>query len=210
MRTRLRYNGLEYTQFTGDLTAEYFPCFLENSEKILRKLTELPWSKVEYPMYGKTRVTPRLTWCFGRLDDKVVKYRGKKFLTEEFPDWLAELRDKVCSITCFKANACILNYYQSSSDHINWHADDEKFLAETTVASISLNEELVFSMRNKDFRYDICLRDGSLLMMYDGIEHCLDSQPNSKGRYNITFRRLNSEKGMGNYYYYNRGSRYSL
>ena len=49
-------------------------------------------------------------------------------------------------------------------------------------------------MRNDENRYDITLRDGSLLMMYDATEHCLEAQKASRGRFNITFRKLNSEK----------------
>jgi alkylated DNA repair dioxygenase AlkB len=137
--------------------------------------------------------------------DRIVKYRGKHFITETFPDWLQTLRDMIAEKTGFHANASIMNFYPDGSDHITWHADDEKFLEEKTVASISFCSERVFSMRNSENRFDITLRDGSLLMMYDAIEHCLESQKSSRGRFNITFRKLNSEKGMGNYYYYNRG-----
>jgi len=161
-------------------------------------------------MYAKTRITPRLTWCYGRLQNEIVRYRGKNFTTELMPDWLVSLRDQIAEKTGFCANACILNFYTHGSEHINWHADDETFLEEKTVASISLSGERVFSMRNDKYRFDITLRDGSLLMMYDAIEHCLEAQENVRGRFNITFRKLNSEKGIGNYYYYNRGLSYAI
>ena len=174
------------------------------------QLANIPWTRVEYQMYGKIRITPRLTWCYGRLHDRTVKYRGKYFETEPMPDWLEDLRQKIAGKTGFEANACILNFYPNGSDHITWHADDEKFLDEKTVASISLCAERVFSMRNSDYRFDICLKNNSLLMMYDGAEHCLEAAQGVRGRFNITFRRLNSEKGMGNYYYYNRGLEYAI
>ena len=47
-------------------------------------------------------------------------------------------------------------------------------------------------MRNDEYRFDITLRDSSLLMMYDATEHCLESQKVARGRFNITFRKLNS------------------
>ena len=43
-----------------------------------------------------------------------------------------------------------------------------------------------FSMRNDENRFDITLRDGSLLMMYDATEHCIEAQKASRGRFNIT------------------------
>ena len=204
-RTRKIYDGKSDTQFDGLLHASYFRDFVQEPSRIKGVLCDIPWTRVQYQMYGKTRVTPRLTWCYGRLNEEVVRYRGENFMTELMPDWLVLLRDQIEEKTGFCANASILNFYTHGSEHINWHADDEKFLEEKTVASISLSAERVFSMRNDDHRFDITLRDGSLLMMYDATEHCLDSQKNARGRFNITFRKLNSEKGMGNYYYYNRG-----
>jgi alkylated DNA repair dioxygenase AlkB len=204
-RTRKIYDGKSDTEFDGLLHASYYRDFVQEPSRIKGFLSDIPWTRVNYQMYGKTRVTPRLTWCYGRLNEEVVRYRGKNFMTEVMPDWLIFLRDQIGEKTGFYANASILNFYTHGSEHINWHADDEKFLEEKTVASISLSAERVFSMRNDDHRFDITLRDGSLLMMYDATEHCLDPQKSARGRFNITFRKLNSEKGMGNYYYYNRG-----
>jgi hypothetical protein len=39
-------------------------------------------------MYGETRITPRITWCYGQLEDRVVRYSGKEFTREPFPEWL--------------------------------------------------------------------------------------------------------------------------
>jgi alkylated DNA repair dioxygenase AlkB len=210
VRIRKIHDGRNNTNFDSIINAKYYCDFVKENSIVKTYLRSIPWTRVEYQMYGKTRITPRLTWCYGRLDDRIVKYRGKKFLTEPFPEWLIELRDSVAEKTGFVANASILNFYPDGSDHITWHADDEKFLEEKTVASISFCSERVFSMRNDEYRLDITLRDGSLLMMYDATEHCLDSQKVARGRFNITFRRLNSEKGMGNYYYYNRGPEYAI
>lgn len=204
-RTRKIYDGQNDTSFDTLVHADYYKNFVSDPSRIKAYLCDVPWTRVEYQMYGKTRVTPRLTWCYGRLDQEIVRYRGKNFITEIMPDWLVSLRNQIEEKTGFCANASILNFYTQGSEHINWHADDEKFLEEKTVASISLCAERVFSMRNNDYRFDITLRDGSLLMMYDATEHCLEAQKNGRGRFNITFRKLNSEKGMGNYYYYNRG-----
>ena len=210
VRTRIQYPGDEDTDFSKSINAKYYRSFVRDKAQLKRHMASIPWTKVEYPMYGKTRITPRMTWCYGRLNDDIVKYRGKQFQTETMPPWLIDIRDQVFRETGFSANAAILNFYPNGTDHINWHADDEKFLEEKTVASISLCAERVFSMRNSENRFDITLRDGSLLMMYDGTEHCLDPQNNVRGRFNITLRKLNSEKGVGNYYYYNRGIQNSL
>jgi len=212
-RNKLCFSGDNDTSFNDLITAQYTANFIEHSDEknhYISKLKQIPWERVEYTMYGKPRSTPRMTWCFGRINDEIVKYRGKSFQTESMPDWLMTLRDKVQEKTGFNPNAAILNYYPTIYDHINWHADDEKFLAEKTIASISLQGERIFSMRNLEYRFDITLRSGSLLMMYNGIEHCLEEQAMVRPRFNITFRKLNDEKGVGNYYYYNRGIKYAL
>jgi alkylated DNA repair dioxygenase AlkB len=205
VRIRKTYTGQTDTNFEGLINAQYYKDFIREKTVAKAHLCEIPWTRVEYPMYGKTRITPRLTWCYGRLENRIVRYKGKEFITEPLPEWLETLRVQIAESTGFTANAVIMNFYTHGSEHINWHADDEKFLEEKTVASISFCSERVFSMRNDENRFDITLRDGSLLMMNDAIEHCLEAQKTARGRFNITFRKLNSEKGMGNYYYYNRG-----
>jgi alkylated DNA repair dioxygenase AlkB len=148
-------------------------------------------------MYGNIRKTPRHTWCFGRFHQEIVKYRGKQFKTELFPEWLVEEKFG------FKTNACILNAYQNAEDV---HADDEKFLEEKTVVSLSFGHAREFCMRDKQFIHKMNLQNNSILVMKDAIEHCLPAcKVPVKTRFNITFRRVASEKGMGNYYYYNRG-----
>lgn len=202
-----RYSGNQDIVFS-EIQATYKTSFLnpKDVEYTLQHLQAIPWARVSYPMYGKTRVTPRQTWCFGRLGQERVSYRGKSFCTEEFPDWLQQIARMVYESTGFEANACILNKYESGQDHINWHADDEKFLDETTVASISFGQCREFGMRSDRCIHKLELQHNSLLLMKNGIEHCLPSTKKpSTTRWNITLRRIATEKGIGNYYYYNRG-----
>lgn len=207
-----RHDGKKPTEF-GDFPVTYKTNFLDHTkeQETFQALQECLWSRVEYPMYGKTRRTPRHTWCFGRLEQDIVKYRGKNFQTELFPEWLETIRVMVEEATGFKANACILNMYRNGEDHITWHADDEKFLQEKTVVSLSFGHPREFCMRNDSIIHKINLQHNSILIMKNGTEHSLPASKNPvKTRYNITFRQVASEKGMGNYYYYNRGLEYFL
>jgi len=202
-----KHNGHQNITF-DDIHATYQTSFLPEKDvtMTLQHLQEIPWTRVSYPMYGKVRVTPRQTWCFGRLGEEKVSYRGKSFFTEKFPDWLQDIANLVHESTGFEANACILNKYESGADHINWHADDEKFLDEKTVASLSFGHPREFGMRSDRHIHKIVLQNNSLLLMKDGVEHCLpSSKTHSSTRWNITLRKIATEKGMGNYYYYNRG-----
>jgi alkylated DNA repair dioxygenase AlkB len=206
-RQVLRYNGHQDIAF-ADINATFKTSFLNEKDvdNTLQHLQEIPWTRVTYPMYGKTRVTPRQTWCFGRLGQETVSYRGKSFLTEQFPEWLQQIARMVHETTGFEANAVILNKYESGEDHINWHADDEKFLDEKTVASLSFGQSREFGMRSDRIIHKVVLQHNSFLLMKDGIEHCLPSTKTPiTTRWNITLRKVATEKGMGNYYYYNRG-----
>lgn len=50
-------------------------------------------------MYGKTRITPRMTWCYERLDERIVRYRSYEFTTEPFTVWLMTLRYRIAEKT---------------------------------------------------------------------------------------------------------------
>jgi len=213
-RIKKNFTGKNETDFENLIKAHYYPNFILNKDdKLIINyfLDNIPWSKVEYQMYGQQRVTPRLTWCYGKLENDIVEYRGKKFKTEEIPLYLKKIIEKVKDKTGFEANAVILNNYEDGNNHINWHANDEQFLEEKTIASISLNAERIFSMRNDEYIFNIKLCDGSLLMMYNGPEHALEKSKELVGqRFNITLRKLKDERGFGNYYYYNRGIQYDI
>ncbi len=65
-------------------------------------------------------------------------------------------------------NSCLLNLYDSGSQGMAWHSDDEKSLGKnTTIASLSLGATRKFSLRHKRTGESISiqLEDGSLLIM---------------------------------------------
>lgn len=114
-RTIIRHDSQKDTTFGNSF---YKTSFLQPSQEqeTLQALQVLTWTRVEYPMYGSIRKTPRHTWCFGRFHQEIVKYRGKSFKTELFPEWLKKISLLVEEKFGFKANACILNAYQSAED----------------------------------------------------------------------------------------------
>jgi alkylated DNA repair dioxygenase AlkB len=188
----------------------------DSIDRLLEHLREVPYQSVTYNKFGKEFKTPRKTFCYGTpIDGETVevKYRGKTYLAEPMPDWLDELRSRIEEFTGYDYNATILNVYESSDDHINWHRDDERFLEHTNVASISIGSLREFQVRTGNTIHSIVLPSGSLLVLHGGIEHRLVKSTIPCGvRYNITFRRLqtNNTKGFGNYAMYNRGEAYRL
>jgi alkylated DNA repair dioxygenase AlkB len=218
----------------------YNPVFLSTKEQgeLIEHLNKLPWQKVTYTKFGKPRSTPRHTFCFGTpaADGSpiLVSYKGHYYTTEALPDWLQELKKKVETATNYAYNAVILNNYIDAGEYISWHTDDERFLQHTTVASISLGASRTFKVRqnwtpegdkektdNKSQETAVSLVSGSLAVLFRGIEHTLPKETPTPyngmhNRFNITFRCLKpfqaGEKmsGWGNYYHYNRGSKYEV
>lgn len=198
------------------IPAFYYPNFLSQMQMqgLLLHLEQVPFTKVVYDKYGKPRSTPRHTFCYGQLDNQsVARYRGADFNTEPIPDWLDKLRQQVEIKTKANYNAVILNKYLDGSEFINWHQDDEQFLAHERVASLSFGQprDFQFKLTEDSIVHEICLQPGSLFIINDGLWHSLPKRARQNNiRYNITFRCLGTQKGVGNYYYYNRGNEYRI
>lgn len=207
----------------------YTPDFLTPAEQLdlISHLSEIPWQRVCYEKMGIKRTTPRLTFCYGMLDEskEPVVWKDCAYSPEPIPSWLEVLQKKV-QVACGETfNAAILNKYGNTEEHINWHKDDEKFLRHTIVASVSLGSVRLFKIRGHDnIEREASLGSGSLAVLYHGIAHSLPKhKPRTAAdnmvRYNITLRCLKQVyadpsheygSGMGNYYHYNRGARYAL
>ena len=206
------HNDSIITDFGDGIQAYYSNEFItsDGMELLPHLLMQVPFTRVKYNKFGQVRVTPRFTWCYGQFNgEKTARYRGKNFETEVIPDWLNQLRENIEEITGRKFNAVLLNRYVNGTDYINWHKDDESFLDHKMVASISLGEERDFQFKatERGRVHQITLKSGSLFIFDEGLYHSLPKRKRINNvRYNITFRCVNSNNGIGNYYYYNRGS----
>jgi alkylated DNA repair dioxygenase AlkB len=172
-------------------------------ENIIEKLEKIDWQSVEYQMYGKTITTPRKTFCYGQFEDNkyIVKWKGKEFETEPFPKWLKEIRNNIENDTKLEFNSCILNLYEDNNDSISFHVDAEKFLRHNTIASLSIGNSRTFKYKKDGKINSIELQSGSLSLLLNGLEHSIPKSKNIKNiRYNITFRCLKDNYGLGNYY----------
>jgi alkylated DNA repair dioxygenase AlkB len=198
--------------FDDGIVASYHPDYLvpDIAEDLQKHLATIPFTRVSYPKYGTVRRTPRMTYCYGQFNSEpIARYRGKDFTTEPLPVWLDTLRHSVETTTGRQFNAVILNYYPDGDNYIGWHQDDETFLGHKVVASISLGQsrDFLFKAAVGSPVHRITLMDRSLFLIDQGLWHSLPKRVHvEQPRYNITFRNVNSTTGVGNYYYYNRGT----
>lgn len=198
------------TDFGEGIKAYYFPDYIngDNYDIISNILESHPFTQVSYTKFNKIRHTPRMTYCYGRFNDQTTaSYKGVSFDTQVLPEWLEELKSPIDTYLGCKFNAVIMNKYINGSNNIAWHQDDETFLQHKMIASITMGQERPFQFRvSADSPiHEITLKSGSLFIFDEGLSHCIPKRAHIDGiRYNITFRQVKNNLGIGNYYYYNR------
>ena len=113
--------------------------------------------------------------------------------------WIPELLDlkaKVEAAAKRSYGICVCIHYKNGASGCDYHSDPPAYGDTQSIASISLGEERMFSLRrvdDHDAKYDLRLGDGSLLIMgkhcQDLYEHVLLGEPSlQRPRINLTFR----------------------
>ena len=209
----------KFTDSNGNLQAAYIHKININTQLIYQELAKVPFTRVYYiSKYSKPNRTPRLTWCYGKVDSSVVKYRGLEFNQEAMPPWLQALSDHCRQISIINwgfdpgYNSAIIGKYDDSDDQIAFHFDTETFLAHHFCANVTLGYPRDFQFRTKNpdgttQTHEIKLGHESVFFFL-GLEHALPKRAGvnpGETRYSISFRNMANTIGIGNSYYYCRG-----
>lgn len=155
-------------------------------------IAQIPWRQNRIKVYGKTYDEPRLTAWFG----PPYKYASVAWPEATLPDQLRPIQDRLCELTQFHFNAVLLNFYRDGNDAMGWHRDNEPEIDQRLIASISFGASRTFKIRSYkgDFKTDVELTHGSLLLMHHMQQHFEHSIPRRKRvqtpRINLTFRRI--------------------
>jgi alkylated DNA repair dioxygenase AlkB len=169
---------------------------IENFDSI--KFTNIEWGVDKLIMYGKSVLAPRFTAWHANTGIS-YRYAGKSHLPKPWNDTLSFLKSLVESTVNESFNSVLLNWYRDGSDYMGWHADNEKELGKNPIiASLNLGAERRFLLRNNELpneKIEICLGNGSLLLMGGSIQHhWKHALPKSnriqKNRINLTFRNV--------------------
>lgn len=117
--------------------------------------------------------------------------------TAVWPEQLLPVRKKIEQLTGRKFGTGVCIYYPDGNVGVDYHSDFPAFGDTTVIPSLSLGEERLFYLREKQSQetFDLILEKGSLLIMGENCqeryEHSLPSDPRYKqGRINITFRQV--------------------
>lgn len=170
----------------------------EEASAYLLTLTEtIHWDRPEIKLWGKLIPVPRLTAWYGEAP---YTYSGILNIPHPWTKELLAIKEKVELACDTEFNSVLLNLYRDGSDHMSWHADDEKSLGKKPViASVSFGAERKFGVKH---RYDkneeslsLELASGSLVIMKGEMQtfwhHRIHPTKRPKGpRINLTFRNV--------------------
>lgn len=206
----LIYIGRFFDQKISDRTVEYFQ---ENDTVDWKTATwkdippgefakirfrNIQWKQDVISMYGKRIQLPRLTAWYGD-SGKVYTYSGITSIANEWNRGLLDLKREIEQFAGVEFNSVLLNWYRDGTDHLAWHADDEKELGlNPVIASANFGEPRDFILRKIDepsTKISLPLNHGTLLLMRGELQHYWQhSVPKRmravKPRFNLTFRRI--------------------
>ncbi|WP_420573102.1 alpha-ketoglutarate-dependent dioxygenase AlkB [Kordia sp.] len=184
-------------------------CSATYVEEFLSKETATKLYKLLISKYNIAEQTLKIT-----VNDKVSHLETRKimFVDEElysentfpeeiwgktaiWPDELREIKEQVETFTGISFSTCVCIYYPDGNYGVTYHSDFPAFGDTTTIPSLSIGEERIFCLREKESLqvHDILLQEGSMFIMGENCqeryEHSLPTNPvYTKGRINLTFR----------------------
>lgn len=178
----------------------YFENFLD-AFTVDELIQDINWRNDPITMYGKTYPQPRLTAWYGE-PGLIYTYSNIKMTALPWTPVLFNIKNLLEQTLDTTFNSVLLNYYRNGSDHMSYHADDEKELGPNpTIASLSFGAARNFQLKH---RYDSSektfikvLDHGSLLVMKDELQHfwvhkIAKTQKPIGPRLNLTFRKIYS------------------
>lgn len=157
----------------------------------------IKWTQDKYNFSGKTILSPRLTFFYG----KSYKYSGQTKIGIPFDEKISKLAnsiEKFLDLNENYFNGCLLNYYRDGKDSISYHNDNEKDMDKNgIIAVVSIGSERKFNLKNTSNNevktFD--LKVGSLAIMnpicQENYKHAINKEPNvTQGRISLTFRKF--------------------
>ncbi len=183
---------------------DYYPDFIDkaNADAYFEKFLNFDWkrrhAKEPDPIKTTKYRNNRETVVFGDKEtvELIPTIWGIDIIVQEWTPELTKIKDSITDITKKEYNVCLCNLYRDGRRTIGYHSDREEFGSVSSIASISLGQERDFVFRDKkdkDLKYPIRLKHGSLLIMGDRCqeeyEHSVIADKTvSEPRINLTFR----------------------
>ena len=165
-------------------------------------VVECDWRQDSVTLFGKTHPQPRLCAWYG---EAAYRYSGLTLQPAPWTRRLAQIRDRVETVTGHAYNSVLLNYYRDQQDCMGMHSDDEPELGpRPAIASLSLGALRDFRLKHRSRRdldtVKLPLPSGSLLLMAGDTQHhwrhgIARQKRHCAPRINLTFRRILAAPG---------------
>lgn len=170
----------------------------EESNRLFNNLkNQIKWQQDQIKFYGKTHDIPRLAAWYGN-GDKSYTYSGITMHPHAWNDDLIFIKNRIEAQANVNFTSCLLNYYRTGKDSMNWHQDNEKELGvNPIIGSVTFGETRPFQLKHIERadlkRIDIPLTHGSFLLMKGTTQqywkHKIPKTTKAiKPRINLTFR----------------------
>lgn len=185
---------------TRDGRAEYLNSFYDAASSdclFSNLLNSLTWESDQILMFGRLVTTARKVVWVGD-PECTYTYSGVRKTPQAWTNELLQMKHKLEQFTGHTYNSCLLNLYQSGTEGMGWHSDDEKELDPTTpIASVSLGSRRKFAFRHKQDKTttSVFVEHGSVLVMHPPIQKhwhhsLLKTKTVTSPRINLTFRKI--------------------
>jgi alkylated DNA repair dioxygenase AlkB len=136
---------------------------------------------------------PRFTAFYSSYDHN-YKYSGITMESKGWPEQVSRLVELGETITGFKCNSVLVNYYPDGSYYVSRHRDKDAMQGD--ILSFSFGDSRTFRIRDNKGKIvkDVDLESGSLFVMKEGFqsEYMHEIVPTKKpkgGRINLTLRK---------------------
>jgi alkylated DNA repair dioxygenase AlkB len=139
------------------------------NEVLTALLAEFPWKRHTSNIYGKVVAVPRMeVW----VADHHYTYSRRTYQPAPWTPTLVKIKNDIEAALGTKFNSVLLNRYESGTDSVGWHADNEPAMShDHPIASLSLGAIRSFQIRKGNGSVQtIELGHGSLLVMHAGMQ----------------------------------------
>ena len=177
-------------------------CFDDGN--IISNLGQLQWKQV----YGKNSLRRSSCWYTKTNCSCHYHYSGQTYHALNFPPWMQVIAQNLTeelNLSDRPLNSCNCNYYETGSQSLGFHADDEELFQTpdgvVTIVSLSFGADRDFLVK-KAYELDsqakiYPLKQGQLIMdgqMQNHYAHAIGKAPpvldGINWRYNLTFRNI--------------------
>lgn len=163
-------NQAPFAPMSPDVPVTYIPGFIQEPARVFQEL----WEQLEWERRDST---PRREYYANDIPVPYTYGRGAGVRTYESKPWHPRMKEIQALVEAYagcRLEACFLNGYENSRDHLGAHADDSPEMDDARpIAIVTLGGErdILFFPQSEPKRVTrLLLQSGSLCLMHPGMQ----------------------------------------